>query len=221
MELNAQDVVAWIEISNEYIQANKEYLTTLDQKIGDGDHGINMARGFQEAAAKIAEQNYTSGSDVLKDTAMTLMSKIGGASGPLFGTAFLKLSTAVKGHDPLDHETFTNGLEEAVNGIKQRGKATEGEKTLVDVWSQMVDHFKQEADFNADKIAEEAKAAMERTTDMTATKGRAAYFKERSVGHVDPGSASSYYIFQALADVIKKEGINHGLCWYRAHFPQS
>ncbi|MFD1361644.1 dihydroxyacetone kinase subunit DhaL [Lentibacillus salinarum] len=204
MELDVQDIVAWIEKSNENIQANKEYLTTLDQEIGDGDHGINMARGFQEAAAKIAEQTYTSSADVLKDTAMTLMSKVGGASGPLFGTAFLKLSTAANGMDPISYETFTNGLEEAVNGLKQRGKATEGEKTLVDVWSQMMNYFKHETDFHAETIAEKAKKAMEDTKDMMATKGRAAYFKERSVGSIDPGSASSFYIFQALADIVER-----------------
>ncbi|HLS09340.1 dihydroxyacetone kinase subunit DhaL [Lentibacillus sp.] len=202
MTLTVQDVVAWIKASNEKMQANKDYLTTLDQAIGDGDHGINMARGFQEVVNKIENQDYTSSSDVLKDTAMTLMSKVGGASGPLFGTAFLKLSTAVKGNDPVDYATFTNGLAEAVNGIKQRGKAAKGEKTLVDVWSPMVDFFNQEADFHTDKMAEEAKNAMEQTKDMMATKGRAAYFKERSIGHIDPGSASSFYIFDALADVI-------------------
>ncbi|GGK07135.1 dihydroxyacetone kinase subunit L [Lentibacillus kapialis] len=203
MELTVQDVAAWIETSNEKIQANKEYLTTLDQAIGDGDHGINMARGFQEATKKIAEQTYTSSAAVLQDTAMTLMSKVGGASGPLFGTAFLKLSTALKGSEPVDYKTFAGGLEEAVNGIKQRGKATEGEKTLLDVWSQLAAYFNRETGFDGEKMAEEAKSAMEQTKEMTATKGRASYFKERSIGHIDPGSASSSYIFEALADVIK------------------
>ncbi|WP_010532144.1 dihydroxyacetone kinase subunit DhaL [Lentibacillus jeotgali] len=203
MELTVQDAVAWIKKSNEKIQANKDYLTDLDQTIGDGDHGINMARGFHETAEKIAGQDYTSYADVLKDTAMTLMSKVGGASGPLFGTAFLKMSQALQGSDAVDHQTLTSGLEEAVNGIKQRGKATEGEKTLLDVWSRMADFFSHETDFAGEKVAEEAKSAMEQTKDMMATKGRAAYFKERSIGHIDPGSASSFYIFEALAEVIE------------------
>ncbi|HLR60852.1 MAG TPA: dihydroxyacetone kinase subunit DhaL [Lentibacillus sp.] len=202
MELTVQDIVAWIEKANEKMQANKKYLTTLDQEIGDGDHGINMARGFQEAADKLTENDYPDTGAVLKDTAMTLMSKIGGASGPLFGTAFLKMSVAAKGAETLDHETFKHGLEEAVNGIKQRGKAAEGEKTLVDVWAKMADLFNRETDFSADKIADEAANAMEQTKDMMAMKGRAAYFKERSIGHIDPGSASSQYIFAALADII-------------------
>ena len=205
MNITAQDIIKWIETSNQKIQANKTYLTNLDQKIGDGDHGINMARGFQETVNKLADKYDASPEDVLKDTAMTLMSKIGWASGPLYGTAFLKMSIAAKGADTLDYETFKHGLEEAVNGIKQRGKATEGEKTLLDVWTKMVNLFNQQVDFDADKIAEEAKAAMKQTKDMMATKGRAAYFKERTIGHVDPGAASSSYIFEALADVIGRK----------------
>ncbi|MFD2761247.1 dihydroxyacetone kinase subunit DhaL [Lentibacillus juripiscarius] len=203
MELHVQDMINWFDKINEKVQANKEYLTSLDQAIGDGDHGINMARGFQETVNKLSAQDYANAADVLKDAAMTLMSKVGGASGPLFGTIFLKMSMAVKGNDMIDHETFSRGLEEAVNGVKQRGKASEGEKTLVDVWSRMAVHFQQETDFDAEKVTEAAKNAMEETKDMMATKGRAAYFKERSIGHIDPGSASSYYIFDALANTIE------------------
>ncbi|MBY7144238.1 dihydroxyacetone kinase subunit L [Virgibacillus sp. NKC19-3] len=203
MEFQAQDTIQWIEKINEKMQRNKEYLTSLDQVIGDSDHGINMSRGFQETVNKISGGTYDTASDVLKDVAMTLMSKVGGASGPLFGTLFLKLSTTFKGMDPVDYHAFTNGLEEALNGVMQRGKATTGEKTLVDVWSPVVEHFKQEDEFQADKIVETAKTAMENTKDMLATKGRAAYFKEKSIGHIDPGSASSYYIFEALAEVME------------------
>lgn len=203
MEFQVQDAIQWVEKTNEKIQSNKEYLTSLDQVIGDSDHGINMSRGFQEAVNKISGETYDTASDVLKDVAMTLMSKVGGASGPLFGTLYLKLSTTFKGVDPVDYRTFTSGLEEALNGVMQRGKATTGEKTLVDVWSPVVEQFKQEDAFQADKIAEMAKNAMENTKDIMATKGRAAYFKEKSIGHIDPGSASSYYIFEALAEVIE------------------
>ncbi|WP_373893474.1 dihydroxyacetone kinase subunit DhaL [Virgibacillus natechei] len=201
MEFQAQDAIHWIEKTNEKIQANKEYLTSLDQVIGDSDHGINMSRGFQEAVNKISGETYDTASGVLKDVAMTLMSKVGGASGPLFGTLFLKLSTTFKGVDPVDYRAFTSGLEEALTGVMQRGKATTGEKTLVDVWSPIVDLFKQQDDFQTDKIVEVAQTAVENTKDMQATKGRASYFKEKSIGHIDPGSASSYYIFEALAEV--------------------
>lgn len=203
MELTVKEMITWLEISNKRIQENKEYLTTLDQAIGDGDHGINMARGFQEVINKVTAQDYEAIADVLKDTAMTLISKVGGASGPLLGTAFLKMSTAVKGQESLDTAEFATALDEAVNGIKQRGKASEGEKTMLDVWSPMVDYFSDADRFSPEIIAETAKKAMEKTEDMMATKGRASYFKEKSIGHIDPGAATSYYIFLSLAEAVK------------------
>lgn len=203
MELTVKEMITWLEISNKRIQENKEYLTTLDQAIGDGDHGINMARGFQEVVNKVTAQDYEAIADVLKDTAMTLISKVGGASGPLLGTAFLKMSTAVRGQESLDTAEFATALDEAVNGIKQRGKASEGEKTMLDVWSPMVDYFSDADRFSPEIIAETAKKAMEKTEDMMATKGRASYFKEKSIGHIDPGAATSYYIFLSLAEAVK------------------
>ncbi|GAA0589559.1 dihydroxyacetone kinase ADP-binding subunit DhaL1 [Virgibacillus siamensis] len=203
MELTVKEIIAWLEISNTNIQENKAYLTELDQAIGDGDHGINMARGFQEVLNKVTDQEYEAISDVLKDTAMTLISKVGGASGPLLGTAFLKMSTAVKGQESLDTADFAAALNEAINGIKQRGKATEEEKTLLDVWSPMADYFSAVDQFSAEVITETAKDAMEKTKDMMATKGRAAYFKEKSIGHLDPGAVTSFYIFSGLAEAVK------------------
>ncbi|MBM7599422.1 dihydroxyacetone kinase-like protein [Virgibacillus halotolerans] len=204
MKLTVNNSIQWFLKANEKMQENKEYLTLLDKKIGDSDHGINMARGFQEVANKLPTQDYASVSDVLKDVAMTLMSKVGGAAGPLYGTIFLKMSTAVKGTDPVDYQTFTNGLEEGLVGVKQRGKADVGEKTLVDVWAPVVDFFKQGVDFQADQLVETAENAMDNTKDIQASKGRAAYFKEKSIGHIDPGSTSSFYIFEALAEVIRE-----------------
>lgn len=203
MELTVDDAVSWMTRTNETIQQNKDYLTKLDQAIGDGDHGINMARGFDKVASKLEDQSYTMVDNVIKDTAMTLMSEIGGASGPLYATAFLRWSTAVKGMETLDKKAISDGLTAAVGGIKQRGKATEGEKTLVDVWSPMADFFAQNENIGADAIKNEAKTAMEQSKDMQASKGRASYFKERSIGHIDPGCASSYFIFDALAEVMK------------------
>ena len=204
MELQVKDIIQWFELTNKKIQANKDYLTSLDQPIGDGDHGINMARGFQEVVKKITNQDYENAADVLKDVALVLMSKVGGASGPIFGTAFLKFSIAVKGDDTLNVGTFSKGLDEAVAGVKQRGKAAEGEKTMIDVWSPVADYFREVKEFQADQIREAAEKAMENTKEIMATKGRAGYFKERSIGHIDPGAASSFYIFDALADVIEE-----------------
>ncbi|MBB6453509.1 dihydroxyacetone kinase-like protein [Salirhabdus euzebyi] len=204
MELQVQHALNWIEKTNEKIQTNKDYLSALDRAIGDGDHGLNMARGFQEAVGKTTSSSYTSVSDIFKDVAMTLMSKVGGASGPLYGTAFLKMSMAVKGEDSVSHERFTKGVEEAINGIIQRGKAKEGDKTLLDVWTPVLRMLQEQSDFEADSLENTAKSAMESTKDVMAIKGRAAYLKERSIGHLDPGSVSSYYLFASLAEVLKE-----------------
>ncbi|MUK87658.1 dihydroxyacetone kinase subunit L [Ornithinibacillus sp. L9] len=197
-------MIEWFNKANEKIQENKAYLTSLDQPIGDGDHGINMARGFQEVAGKLSENDYTDISAILKEVAMTLLAKVGGASGPLYGTVFLKMSMTLKGRDVVDGTAFTKGLEDALAGVKQRGKAETGEKTLVDVWQAVVEYF-QAGNITADGLVEVAARAKERTKDMVATKGRAAYFKEKSKGHIDPGSASSYLVFEALADVMKEK----------------
>ncbi|API93346.1 dihydroxyacetone kinase subunit L [Virgibacillus pantothenticus] len=203
MRLDVNKTIQWMQLTNEKMQANKDYLTTLDQPIGDGDHGINMARGFQEVASKLNESTYTNVSDVLKDVAMTLMSKVGGASGPLFGTAFLKLSTKLKGEESVKQDIFGTALTEAVNGLKQRGKAEEGEKTMVDMWAPIAQLFLEDSNVTADTLLSTADSALTKIKEMTATKGRAAYFKDKTVGHQDPGAASTYLIFEALAEVWK------------------
>src|SRR5690625_3487091 len=196
-------VIKWMEKSNDKIGQNKEYLTSLDQAIGDGDHGINMTRGFREVVNKITSQDYETTADALKDVAMTLISKVGGASGPLYGTAFLKFSMTAKDQD-LRYDIFVKGVEDACNGIKQRGKADAGEKTMLDVWCPVADQLKKKKQFHVDVISRTAKEAMENTKDMLATKGRASYMKERSIGHLDPGAVSSFYLFDALAEVIQE-----------------
>lgn len=203
MHLDVNKTIQWMQLTNEKIQANKDYLTSLDQPIGDGDHGINMARGFQEVASKLNENSYTSVSDVLKDVAMTLMSKVGGASGPLFGTAFLKLSTKLKDEESIKEDSFGTALAEAVNGLKQRGKAEVGEKTMIDMWAPIAQLFLGNSNVTADALLSTADSALANIKEMTATKGRAAYFKDKTVGHQDPGAASTYFIFEALAEVWK------------------
>lgn len=200
--LTTQTVQDWMQKTNELMQENKAYLTELDQAIGDSDHGINMSRGFQEVINKLEQSSYDDVSAMLKDVAMTLMSKVGGASGPLYGTAFLKLSTALKGKDTVDKEDVGSGLEAAAQGIQQRGKSTTGEKTMVDVWVPVVSWWKEQDELDANELEKVAKEAMDSTKPMEATKGRASYLKAKSVGHIDPGSASSYYIFKSLAEVL-------------------
>ncbi|WP_042146915.1 dihydroxyacetone kinase subunit DhaL [Paucisalibacillus sp. EB02] len=204
MELGVPDIVKWFDFANKKIQHHKDYLSALDRPIGDGDHGINMARGCKEAINKIMTKNYAEPSEVIKDVAMALLAKVGGASGPLYGTAFLKMSMAVKGYEVLSLSTLANGMEAALAGLKQRGKSDIGEKTLIDVWSPMGDYIST-GEISSDGLIELARDALETSKDTMATKGRAAYFKEKSIGHIDPGSASSFYIFEALAEVIKEK----------------
>ncbi|MFD1334123.1 dihydroxyacetone kinase subunit DhaL [Oceanobacillus iheyensis] len=203
MKLQLNDIRNWLELSNQLMQENRSYLIELDQAIGDSDHGINMARGFQEVITKTQDQNYQTPSDLLKDVAMTLMSKVGGAAGPLYGTAFLKLSMAWKDKNEIQVNDIKEGLQAGLDGIKQRGKATTGEKTMIDVWDPVVQLFKDDENVDPSTIEETAKRAMNDTKELKATKGRASYFKEKSIGHIDPGSASSYYIFSALSTSIK------------------
>ncbi len=204
MVMTVEQAVTWVEKTNALVQSNKEYLTELDQAIGDGDHGLNMSRGFQEAEAKVSSSEYETVGGVFKDTATVLMSKIGGASGPLYGTAFLKMSMFLRDKPSVTQADFAGAVEEALNGMKQRGKAEQGEKTMIDVWHPVADFLKNGQNVNAGKLVEVAEKAMEGTKDTVATKGRAAYLQERSKGHIDPGSTSSFYLFQALADVWKE-----------------
>lgn len=186
MEVN--DVLAWLNPWFDRLIEEKAYLSDLDQKIGDGDHGNNMARGA--TATKEALEN-GSASDVnglFMTVAQTLMSKIGGASGPLYGSAFLAMAGAAKQSDDLG-EIFAAGLDK----IQQRGKADVGEKTMVDMWHPAVEALK------AGNLSQEVlDQARETTTELKATKGRASYYGDRSVGEPDPGAESSKYLFEAL-----------------------
>ncbi|WP_079478828.1 dihydroxyacetone kinase subunit DhaL [Halobacillus salinus] len=201
MLIGVEETIQWLKNYNDKLSEQKDYLSQLDRAIGDGDHGINMARGFQQVADSL-DDDFDDVSTVLKKTATTVMSKVGGASGPLYGTAFLKMSMACKGKE-VDAGVFAEMVEAALGGIKQRGKSEEGEKTMVDVWSPVLDML-HEGEFDAERLKKTAEDAMQNTEDMTATKGRASYFKERSQGNLDPGAVSSYYLFAELADVIGK-----------------
>ncbi|CAH0346859.1 MULTISPECIES: dihydroxyacetone kinase subunit DhaL [unclassified Bacillus (in: firmicutes)] len=208
MGLTAEHMKMWLEKTNDYIQTNRDYLTDLDQAIGDGDHGINMSRGFNEAVRTISSNQYKTASDLLKEWGMTLLSKVGGASGPLFGSALLKMSIAIKDREEVDYASLRAAIEEGLNGILLRGKAEEHQKTMVDVWYPVVRLLKENESFNPQTFRETAKTSMEDTKDTQAIKGRAAYLNERSIGHIDPGSASSYYLFRALAEVVEEGRIS-------------
>ncbi|MET3696005.1 dihydroxyacetone kinase DhaL subunit [Bacillus oleivorans] len=206
MQFTVELTKKWIESTNTKIQNNKEYLTSLDQAIGDGDHGINMARGFQEVVNKLTATDYETVSDVFKDVAMILLAKVGGASGPLYGTAFLKMSLAVKDKNSIDQAVFLAAMEQAIQGIMQRGKANKGNKTLLDVWIPVLNYVKENDEIDWNVFLKTAKKAMESTKNMQAIKGRASYLGERSIGHLDPGSVSSFYLFESLTEVMT-EGV--------------
>lgn len=189
MQLTLDVYEKWLRLFAKKVESNKLYLSELDAAIGDGDHGNNMARGVSAVEEgfnlKTPPQDLTS---ALKLTAMAFISKVGGASGPLYGTAFLEMAKASSKTDDLSEL-----LEAALAGIKKRGGATAGDKTMVDVWEKVLPTIK-DGSISEDGIEE----AVEATKDMQAKKGRASYLGERSIGHLDPGAVSSGYLFNSL-----------------------
>ena len=182
---------AWMTSFNDKIQENKDYLSELDTPIGDGDHGSNMARGMAAVMEALDQSEHATTADLFKLVSMQLLSKVGGASGPLHGSAFIGMTKAEQAGVNLP------GLIEAgLEMIQKRGKATTNEKTMVDVWAGVLDALK-ENKLNAAIIDQLVQASK----DMKATKGRASYVGERSIGHVDPGSSSSGLLFKALLEV--------------------
>ncbi|MBF2600773.1 dihydroxyacetone kinase subunit L [Listeria seeligeri] len=182
----------WLNDFGERVQENKQLLSDLDQAIGDGDHGINMARGLSELKKTFADKEPTDLKDVFKTAGMTMVSKVGGASGPLYGTAFLNMSKAVES-ETIDSVGLTKVIEAGLEGIEKRGKSHAGEKTMIDVWEPVVHALHQE-DLTDDVVD----AALQKTKDLKATKGRASYLGERSIGHLDPGAYSSALLFHAM-----------------------
>ncbi|HAA6038967.1 TPA: dihydroxyacetone kinase subunit L [Listeria monocytogenes] len=182
----------WLNDFGERVQENKQLLSDLDQAIGDGDHGINMTRGLSELKKVFTEKEPADLKDVFKTAGMTMVSKVGGASGPLYGTAFLNMSKAVDA-DTIDAVGLTKVIEAGLEGIEKRGKSHAGEKTMIDVWEPVVHALHQE-DLTDDVVD----AALQKTKDLKATKGRASYLGERSIGHLDPGAYSSALLFHAM-----------------------
>lgn len=182
----------WLNDFGERVQENKQLLSDLDQAIGDGDHGINMARGLSELKKAFADKEPSDLKDVFKTAGMTMVSKVGGASGPLYGTAFLNMSKVVDS-DTIDSVGLTKVIEAGLEGIEKRGKSHAGEKTMIDVWEPVVHALHQE-DLTDDVV----EAALQKTKDLKATKGRASYLGERSIGHLDPGAYSSALLFHAM-----------------------
>ncbi len=205
---STQDTVNIIKEMAAAMEENRRYLTRLDAEIGDGDHGTNMHRGFQAALERLDAADPSSPADALKAVSMALISKVGGAAGPLYGTAFLRASTALQDKDEVSAEDAAAALEAALGGVKQRGKAEVGDKTIVDALEPAAEAAKEAAGgesvaevFRA--AAEAAKEGAESTVPLTARRGRASYLGPRSAGHQDPGATSTYYLLDAAARALE------------------
>ena len=188
------------------IEEEKQFLTDLDSEIADGDHGINMARGFEAVEAKLDNVKDKDCGTILKTVGMTLVSTVGGAAGPLYGTAFMKSWMVLAGKEELNGEDFIKSMEAAIEGVKQRGKSDKGEKTMLDSMIPAYDVFKENIDKGTKEAMKEAldaaKEGIEYTKTIIATKGRAAYIGERSIGHQDPGATSFTYMLECLYNIL-------------------
>jgi dihydroxyacetone kinase-like protein len=192
------------------MEENRRYLTKLDSEIGDGDHGNNMHRGLQAALERLDGAEPSSSVDVLKAVSMALVSKVGGAAGPLYGTAFLRASSALSDKEEVSAEDAASALEAALGGVKQRGKAEVGDKTIVDALEPAVEAAKEAASEAGGNVAgvfraaaEAAKSGAESTVPLTARKGRASYLGARAQGHQDPGATSTYLLLDAAARALE------------------
>ncbi len=204
-----QDKVLEIMVKiGEKIEEDKLFLTELDNVIGDGDHGINMARGFGDFISKVPDLQGKDIGAILKAAGMSLTMKVGGASGPLYGTAYLQAGKTAGDKTEIGIEDFIQILEAAIEGVKMRGKAVTGEKTMLDAMVPALDAIKEEYDASKDaKKALEAglaaaKEGVEYTKTIIATKGRASYLGERSIGHQDPGATSFTEMLQVICENV-------------------
>lgn len=212
--LSGDHIAAWIERAADALEREKVYLTELDAAIGDSDHGVNMARGFTAVRARLDTLDRGDVGALLKGVGTILLSTIGGASGPLYGTLFRDAGQKVAGAAAIDLAALAGCLEAGLQGVRRRGKASPGEKTMVDALVPAVDALKAAlgapqpggaGDGGAPlaealaRAAEAAKAGAEATVPLIARKGRASYLGERSAGHQDPGATSCWLLLRSLA----------------------
>ncbi|MGD6767028.1 dihydroxyacetone kinase subunit DhaL [Mammaliicoccus lentus] len=174
-------------------EQEEQLLTDLDRAIGDGDHGVNMLRGFKAVDEKISGDTL---SEVLKSTGMTLMSSVGGASGPLYGFSFVKMSSL--NYDGINQDNLKEYIDEFKNAVATRGKVSGGEKTMYDVLQKTSEYLKNNQSISKEQLQQFA----DDTKDLEATKGRAAYFKKDSIGHIDPGAQSMVFVLNALSEDV-------------------
>ncbi len=202
------EIYEYLEQTAKQIIANKDFLTELDREIGDSDHGINMARGFAAVVEKVPNDNNDFGA-ALKKTGMTLLSTVGGASGPLYGTAYMEAGKILAGKSEITPEDLQKVLEVAIAGIQKRGHAVKGEKTMLDAIIPAYEKYCESLSQNQNMIqalenaCKAAEDGVEFTKTIIATKGRASYLGERSIGHQDPGATSATIILRTTLEFLR------------------
>ena len=206
--MTKEQIVKWLQAIGHVMEANKEFLTQLDAAIGDADHGINMERGFKKVNSQLSTVADKDIGSIFKGTGMALISSVGGGSGPLYGTLFLRAGTVASGKYELNTTELAGVLKAGLSGVIERGKAQVGDKTMVDALTPAVKAFEQAAEDGvgiAEALGQTVAAAeqgMKDTISLIARKGRASYLGERAIGHQDPGATSVYLIIKALHDAV-------------------
>jgi dihydroxyacetone kinase-like protein len=201
-------IVSWLELYAAVLAEKKLYLTGLDAAIGDGDHGINMDRGFQQVLVKIAPVKDKDAGTLLKTAGMALVGSVGGAGGPLYGTFFMRAGAALDGKTEIQAQELVAALEAGLKGVVERGKANLNDKTMVDALTPAVERAKARLNEGASlgdalsAAVQAAQSGMEATIPMKALKGRASYLGDRSIGHQDPGATSSYLMLRCLDEAV-------------------
>ena len=215
MTVTKQHVVQWLEHTAVVLNDNKDYLSRLDSPIGDADHGINMSRGFKAVLGKLPSVADKDIGNILKTTGMALISSVGGASGPLYGTFFMRSGAASMSKEELNTEDLLQLFFDGVDGIVQRGRPQLGDKTMFDAWAPALEAM-QAAFVNGHDVitalrstVTAAEQGMKNTIPLQARKGRASYLGERSSGHQDPGATSSYLILKALLETLEHDSTQH------------
>lgn len=207
-DITMGQLIRWLQLFGDVVTENKAYLTDLDSAIGDADHGINMARGMAAVGSLIDTAEADAIGPLFKKVGMTLVSSVGGASGPLYGTFFMKFGTAAASTDVLEISQLAASLRAGFDGILARGKAELGDKTMVDAMSPALDALDagiaagDSVDACLTGAAKAAAAGRDATIPLVARKGRASYLGERSAGHQDPGATSTTYLFETLAQAV-------------------
>ncbi|MEW6623766.1 MAG: dihydroxyacetone kinase subunit DhaL [Bacillota bacterium] len=210
MGLTSTQTIIVLKEIGKTIEDNKTLLTELDGAIGDGDHGINMNKGFAAVTKKLDNMESEDIGDIFKTVGMTLVVNVGGASGPLYGTAFMKAAAVVSGKQEIDINDFIKIMDEAIQGIKMRGKAVPGDKTMLDAlepaYNALICAVKEKLTTvdALEKVKEAAFEGAKYTKKIAAKKGRASYLGDRSIGHQDPGATSSYLIINTIYETVKK-----------------